>query len=96
MMNPSSFICALLANKDTILPSTSRLNGIQNTVLFDTSSITVDQQINEKKDSTAWVPPSQSKQRRGNIFSIHKPEDLLEFVIEDEKLSVGEYCLICR
>ena len=76
---------------------TSRLFGIQNTALFDTSSITVDQQINEKKDSAAWVPPSQSiEQRRGNIFSIHKPEDLLEFVIEDEKLSVGEYCLICR
>lgn len=78
-------------NKDTILPSTSRLNGIRNTALFDTSSITVDQQINEKKDSAAWVPPSQSiEQRRGNIFSIRRPEDLLEFVIEDETLSVGE------
>ena len=87
-----SFICALLVNKNTILPTTSRLCGrIQNTALFDTSSsITVDQQINDKKDS-AWVPPSQSiEQRRGNIFSIRKPEDLLDFVIEDEKLSVGE------
>ena len=90
MIHPSSFICALLVNKNTILPTTSRLNGIQNTVLFDTTAITVDQQINDKKDS-AWVPPSQSmEQRRGNIFSIQKPEDLLEFVIEDEKLSVGE------
>ena len=86
-----SFICALLVNKNTILP-TSRLFGIERTPLFDTSSITVDQQINEKKDSAAWVPPSQSiEQRRGNIFSIKKPEDLLNFVIEDESLSVGEY-----
>lgn len=85
-------------NKNTIFP-TSRLFGIQNTALFDISSsiAAVDQEINEKKDSTAWVPPSQSiEQRRGNIFSIEKPEDLLNFVIEDESLSVGEYCLICR
>ena len=74
-----------------MLPTSRLYYGIQNTALFDTSSITVDQQINDKKDSAAWVPPSQSiEQRRGNIFSIRKPEDLLDFVIEDEKLSVGE------
>lgn len=37
-----------------------------------------------------WVPPSQNvDQRRGNIFSIQQPEDLLDFVVEDERLSVG-------
>ena len=63
---------------------------MRNTALFDTSSITVDQQINEKKDSAAWVPPSQSiEQRRGNIFSIHKPEDLLDFVIDCDSIDLS-------
>ena len=41
-----------------------------------------------------WVPPSQNiKQRRGRIFRIEKPQDLLDFVIEDERLSVGKQCI---
>ena len=40
---------------------------------------------------TQKVPPSQNvAQRRGKIFSIQQPQDLLDFVIEDERLSVGE------
>ena len=40
-----------------------------------------------------WVPPSQNvSQRRGEVFAIQQPQDLLDFVIEDERLSVGEYC----
>eukprot|EP00956_Cyclotella_meneghiniana_P004027 scaffold4879_cov71-Cyclotella_meneghiniana.AAC.6 len=40
----------------------------------------------------AWKPPSQNKeQQRGNIFSIQQPQDLLDFVVEDERLSVGEF-----
>ena len=39
----------------------------------------------------AWVPPSQNKEQiRGKVFSIQKPQDLLDFVVEDERLSVGE------
>ena len=39
-----------------------------------------------------WTPPSQNAaQRRGSIFSIQQPQDLLDFVIEDERLSVGEF-----
>ena len=38
-----------------------------------------------------WRPPSQNvAQRCGNVFSIQQPQDLLDFVIEDERLSVGE------
>lgn len=48
-----------------------------------------------------WVPPSQNvEQRRGNVFSIHQPEDLLNFVIEDERLSVvkvyATWCKTCK
>ncbi len=48
-----------------------------------------------------WVPPSQNiSQRKGKVFAIKKPQDLLDFVIEDERLSVGkitftEFCF-CR
>ena len=38
-----------------------------------------------------WMPPSQNEEkRRGMVFSIQKPQDLLDFVIEDERLSVGK------
>ena len=37
-----------------------------------------------------WIPPSQQKQKRGNIFSITNPEDLLDFIIEDDRLCVGK------
>jgi hypothetical protein len=41
--------------------------------------------------SKAWVPPSMnSEQRHGNIFSIKDPEDLLDFVSEDDRLCVGK------
>lgn len=41
--------------------------------------------------AAAWVPPSQNAgQRRGNVFAIRKPEDLLDFVAEDDRLGVGE------
>ncbi|KAL7544014.1 hypothetical protein ACHAXR_013551 [Thalassiosira sp. AJA248-18] len=37
------------------------------------------------------MPPSQNTaQRSQKIFSIQQPEDLLNFVVEDERLSVGE------
>jgi hypothetical protein len=39
---------------------------------------------------TVWAPPSKNvAQRKGKVFSIEKPQDLLDFVIEDERLSVG-------
>ncbi|KAL7526099.1 hypothetical protein ACHAXR_001318, partial [Thalassiosira sp. AJA248-18] len=48
-----------------------------------------------------WTPPSQNKsQRRGNVFSIEQPEDLLDFIIEDERLSVvkvyATWCKTCK
>lgn len=48
-----------------------------------------------------WAPPSQNvEQRRGNIFSVRQPEDLLDFVVEDERLSVvkvyASWCKTCK
>ncbi|KAL9181753.1 hypothetical protein ACHAXT_012096 [Thalassiosira profunda] len=48
-----------------------------------------------------WVPPSQNvAQRRGAVFSIRQPQDLLDFVIEDERLSVvkvyASWCKTCK
>jgi len=48
-----------------------------------------------------WVPPSQNtEQRRGNVFSIRHPEDLLDFIIEDDRLSVVKvyagWCKTCK
>ena len=40
-----------------------------------------------------WMPPSQNP---GMIFSIQQPQDLLDFVIEDERLGVGESRSICE
>jgi hypothetical protein len=38
-----------------------------------------------------WVPPSQNtEQHRGNVFSIRRPEDLLDFITEDDRVCVGE------
>ena len=38
-----------------------------------------------------WMPPSKNDaQRRGNVFSIQQPQDLLDFVVEDERPSVGK------
>jgi hypothetical protein len=53
-------------------------------------------QGSQKRDKQAqrmgvWMPPSKNvDQKRGKIFSIQRPQDLLDFVIEDERLSVGE------
>ena len=54
---------------------------------------TTDEQASSQKNGRqfqckrVWIPPSQNP---GNIFSIQKPQDLLDFVIEDERLSVGK------
>ncbi len=37
-----------------------------------------------------WLPPSMRYNPGTKIFSIRQPQDLLDFVIEDERLSVGE------
>ena len=37
-----------------------------------------------------WLPPSMRYNPGTRIFSIRQPQDLLDFVIEDERLSVGE------
>eukprot|EP01082_Thalassiosira_pseudonana_P010685 g9526.t1 g9526 contig37:162022-163377(+) len=49
-----------------------------------------------------WVPPSQNvAQRKGNkVFAINHPQDLLDFVVEDERLSVvkvyASWCKTCK
>ncbi|KAL7521054.1 hypothetical protein ACHAWX_005748 [Stephanocyclus meneghinianus] len=48
-----------------------------------------------------WVPPSRNvAQRKGKVFSIRQPQDLLDFVIEDERLSVvkvyASWCKTCQ
>lgn len=41
--------------------------------------------------SDVWVPPSQNaSKKKGNVFVIQGAEDLLQFISEDERLSVGE------
>ena len=41
--------------------------------------------------SDAWAPPSQNaSKKKGNVFVIEGGEDLLQFISEDERLSVGE------
>jgi hypothetical protein len=53
----------------------------------------------------SWGPQSQQQQQGGNggggnngvglkIVPIKQPQDLLDFVIEDERLSVGEFELV--
>ena len=39
-----------------------------------------------------WIIPSQQQQQKrgNNIFSITNPEDLLDFISEDDRLCVGE------
>lgn len=48
-----------------------------------------------------WMPPSKNaEQRRGLVFSIQQPQDLLDFVVEDERLSVvkvyASWCKTCK
>mmetsp|Transcript_4388 Transcript_4388/g.8446 ORF Transcript_4388/g.8446 Transcript_4388/m.8446 type:complete len:365 (-) Transcript_4388:235-1329(-) len=53
-------------------------------------------------EERVWMPPSQNvkHQRSGNIFTIRHPEDLLDFVIEDDRLSVvkvyASWCKTCQ
>ena len=47
------------------------------------------------RDNRIWVPPTQNvEQLRRNIFCIKNPEDLLDFISEDERLCVGETCVL--
>ena len=53
------------------------------------------------RGATVWKPPSQNvAQRRGKIFDIQSPEDLLHFIIEDDRLSVvkvyASWCATCK
>ena len=58
------------------------------------------QQTSETSTTTkdVWTPPSQNT--RGKIFKIQQPQDLLDFVIEDERLSVvkvyASWCKTCK
>lgn len=74
---------------------------VQTTITSITSqtpskSVEIASQGSQKRDKPAqrmgvWMPPSKNvDQKRGKIFSIQRPQDLLDFVIEDERLSVGE------
>lgn len=46
---------------------------------------------NTQQQQQIWIPPSQQQQKRGNnILSITNPEDLLDFIIEDDRLCVGK------
>lgn len=50
----------------------------------------------------AWKPPSQKAATQGNnkIFKIQQPQDLLEFVVADERLSIvkvfASWCKTCK
>jgi len=79
----------------------------QQTTPIITTSVTqsyAKQNANENNENSSspppkrkgvWAPPSQNvqQQRRGKIFSIREPQDLLDFVIEDERLSVGMFII---
>ncbi|KAL9178562.1 hypothetical protein ACHAXT_001900 [Thalassiosira profunda] len=48
-----------------------------------------------------WLPPSQNKsQRKGRVFTAEQPEDLLDFIIEDDRLCVvkvyASWCVTCK
>jgi len=71
----------------TIQPSAS----LPSTVSADTASRSSQKRDKPAKRMGVWMPPSKNAdQKRGKIFSIQQPQDLLDFVIEDERLSVGE------
>ena len=49
----------------------------------------------DNKSRVVWVPPTQNAhQRRGNIFSVRDPGDLLHFISEEERLCVGKFFLV--
>ena len=54
------------------------------------TSFAIQTSPNTQQQQTIWIPPSQQQQKRGNIFSITNPEDLLDFIIEDDRLCVGK------
>ena len=88
---------------NTLVEDLTNDNSQQTTPIITTSSTQTyaKQNANENKNSSSpppkrkgvWAPPSQNvqQQRRGKIFSIREPQDLLDFVIEDERLSVGMF-----
>ena len=58
---------------------------------FATTPETRNDAIASSRGGEIWVPPSQNKaQKRGTIFTIRNEEDLLDFIIEDDRLCVGE------
>lgn len=64
---------------------------LPSTISADTASRNSQKSDKPAKRMGVWMPPSKNlDQRRGKIFSIQQPQDLLDFVIEDERLSVGE------
>ena len=58
---------------------------------FAATSETRNVAIASSRGGEVWVTPSQNKaQKRGTIFTIRNEEDLLDFIIEDDRLCVGE------
>jgi len=59
------------------------------------TSFAIQTPSNSQQQPKIWIPPSQQQQqqqqkRGNNIFSITNPEDLLDFIIEDDRLCVGK------
>jgi hypothetical protein len=68
---------------------TGTMHRVQSLLIQQTSS--ENNEFETGSASKAWVPPSMNtEQRHGNIFSIKNPEDLLDFISEDDRLCVGE------
>ncbi|KAL3808360.1 hypothetical protein ACHAXA_003848 [Cyclostephanos tholiformis] len=51
------------------------------------NAASIPRQTTKQQRGGVWLPPSQ-RNNPGRIFSIQQPQDLLDFVIEDERLSV--------
>jgi hypothetical protein len=80
----TAMMLLLMLLSDASAFSTSRFVGTGGRLLAGGNEVT-------GENNQVWVPPSQNiDQRRGNIFSIKEPEDLLDFVSEDERLCVGK------
>jgi len=56
------------------------------------TSFAIQTPSNSQQQPKRWIPPSQQQQQKrgNNIFSITNPEDLLDFIIEDDRLCVGK------
>ena len=64
-------------------------------------SITQRQFVSPKSHHDVWVPPSQRLlETRSTIFKIQHPEDLLDFISEDDRLCVvkvfASWCQTCK